>query len=522
MKTMKIVTADEIKLLDRKATSEFKIPSLLLMENAARGLIDHIEATFGPVKSKRIVILAGRGNNGGDGLAAARHLRMRGAEAIVYLLSPIEKVEGDAKTSLDIWIETGGLLEVVGSFSWEGLKEDLQKSDMIIDALLGTGLSHPVEGNYAEAIAAINNARRRVISIDIPSGISSDTGEMLGIAVEADTTFVIALPKRGLFARAGLEHCGKWKVIDIGLPPALIDRSGINVDLITPTMMQDLPPRRTRGMHKGTMGHLLLIAGSVGTLGAAQMASLAAMRCGTGLVTVALPATVAASNVPFPMEVMTLPLPETNEGTLSLASEKKLLQGIEGKTAIAVGPGLSCHPETQHLVRNLIRQVSIPMIIDADGLNAIATDLSILKEKRSNLILTPHPGEMGRLMDTTADNIQSDRFKIAEEFSKKWGVVLVLKGAHTIVATPDGLLRVNSTGNPTMATAGVGDALTGVIAGFVAQGIAPQDAATLGVYLHGLAGDLAAEATGEGSLITSDLIGKIPKAIATHLGKGHA
>ncbi len=519
---MKIVTTDEIKSLDRNATETFKIPSLLLMENAARGLIDHIEAAFGPVKGKRIVILAGRGNNGGDGLAAARHLRMRGAEAIVYLLSPIEKVEGDARTSLDIWIATDGLLEVVGSFSWGDLKKDLHKSDLVIDALLGTGLSHPVEGDYAEAIAAINGARRPVISVDIPSGISSDTGALLGIAVRADMTFAIALPKRGHFVRAGLEHSGVWEVIDIGFPPALIDRAGMSIDLLTSNMVQDLPPRRTKGMHKGIMGHLLLVAGSVGTLGAAQMASLAAMRSGTGLVTVALPATVAASNVPFPMEVMTLPLPETNEGTLSLASEKKLLQGIEGKTAIAIGPGLSRHPETQHLVRNLIRQVSVPMIIDADGINAIAPDISILKEKKSTLILTPHPGEMGRLMGTNADAVQSDRFKIAKEFAKKWEIILVLKGAHTIVATPDGLLRVNNNGNPTMATAGVGDALTGMIAGLVAQGIAPPDAATLGVYLHGLAGDLAAKVLGEGSLITSDLIGKIPEAIATHLGKGNA
>ncbi|MFQ5580467.1 MAG: NAD(P)H-hydrate dehydratase [Nitrospiria bacterium] len=516
---MKIVTADEVKDLDRKATSAFKIPSLLLMENAARGLIDRLEAASGPVKQKRIVILAGCGNNGGDGLAAARHLRMRGAEAIIYLLSPIEKVAGDARISLDIWIETDGLLEVIGSFSWEGLKEDLRKSDLVIDALLGTGLSHPVEGNYAEAISVINGSGKTVISVDIPSGISSDTGEALGIAVKADMTFIIALPKRGHFIQDGLEHCGKWEVIDIGFPPALIDQAGIKTKLITQKMMRAFPPRRTRGVHKGDMGHLLLIAGSLGTLGAAQMASLAALRSGTGLVTVALPATVTASNVPFPMEVMTLPLPETNEGTLSLASEKKLLQGIEGKTAIAVGPGLSRHPETQHLVRNLIPQVSIPMVIDADGLNAIAPELSILKEKRSELILTPHPGEMGRLMETNSSDVQSKRFKIAEEFAKKWGIVLVLKGAHTIVATPDGSLRVNNTGNPTMATAGVGDALTGMIGGFVAQGITSPDAATLGVYLHGLAGDLAVGVLGEGSLIASDLIGKIPEAIATHIGK---
>ncbi|MFQ5950197.1 MAG: NAD(P)H-hydrate dehydratase, partial [Nitrospiria bacterium] len=331
----------------------------------------------------------------------------------------------------------------------------------------------------------------------------------------------MALPKRGHFVQAGLEHRGKWEAIDIGFPPALIDQANIKVDLITPQMMKDLPPRRPKGIHKGTMGHLLLIAGSVGKRGAAQMAGLAAMRSGTGLVTIALPASVGTSGSPFPVEVMTLPLPETKEGTLSLAAEKKLLQGIAGKSAVAIGPGLSDHPETQHLVRNLIHQVSIPMVVDADGINAIASDPSTLERKQGTLILTPHPGEMGRLLGKEAGHIQRDRFNIAADFAKKWGVVLVLKGAHTIVAAPDGSLRVNNTGNPAMATAGVGDALTGMIAGWVAQGITPWDAATLGIYLHGLAGDLAEEALGEGSLMASDLIGKIPEAISTHSRMGN-
>lgn len=509
---MKIVTADEMKSLDRRATTEFGIPSLLLMENAARGLVDAIETAYGPLLRKKIVILAGRGNNGGDGLAAARHLRMRGAEAGIYLLSPIDKVGGDAKTSLDIWIKTGGALSVVGNFKWPRLAEALAESDLIVDALLGTGLSHPVTGEYAKAIDLINRSGKPVVAVDIPSGISADTGETLGISVKAQLTATMALPKRGHFIREGLEQRGKLRIVDIGFPTALIDSAGIKAELITPSMLEGLPPPRPKGIHKGTLGHLLVIAGSVGKRGAAQMTGLSAMRSGTGLVTIAVPESIEPGLAPL-MEAMTLPLPETADGTVALAAEKTLLAAMEGKEAVAIGPGLSQNAETQRLVRSLIAEVSLPMVIDADGINAVAADLSVLKKKKGPLILTPHPGEMGRLLGAKADAVQKDRFNLAAGFAGKWGVFLVLKGAHTIIAAPDGALWVNRTGNPGMATAGIGDALTGMIGGFLAQGLTAEKAATLGIYLHGLAGDLAAAERGEAGLITSDLIGKIPQAI---------
>ena len=509
---MKIVTTEEMKRLDRRATSDFGIPSLLLMENAARGLVDQIEAAYAPLRGKKFVILAGRGNNGGDGLAAARHLRSRGGEVRIYLLSPVEKITGDAKTSLDIWLQSGGPLAVIGSFKWPRLAEDLSESDLIIDALLGTGLSHPVEGDYARAIDSINRSGRIVIAVDLPSGISADTGEKLGTAVRADMTLTMALPKRGHFVQAGLEHRGKLRVVDLGFPPALIESANLKVALITAAMLEGLPPRRAKGIHKGTLGHLLVVAGSVGKRGAAQMTGLAAMRSGTGLVTIALPQSLDPSLASL-MEAMSLPLPETAEGTLALEGEKLLLTALEGKNAVAIGPGLSQNSETQRLVRNLIAEVRLPMVVDADGINAVAADLSILKKKRGPLILTPHPGEMGRLLGKGADFVQKDRFNLTADFAEKWEVFVVLKGAHTLIAAPDRSLWVNHTGNPGMATAGIGDALTGMIGGFLAQGMNPKEAATLGIYLHGLAGDLAAAERGEAGLITSDLIGKIPQAI---------
>ncbi|MBI3803193.1 MAG: NAD(P)H-hydrate dehydratase [Nitrospirae bacterium] len=517
---MKIVTAEEMKQLDRKATTDYAIPSLLLMENAARGLVDEIERTIAPVRGKRVLILAGRGNNGGDGIAAARHFRMRGGAATVYLLSPIEKVTGDARISLDIWMQSGGALQVIGSFRWNHLVRELAESDLIIDALLGTGLSHPVEGDFAKAITLMNQSEglhpavRPIVAIDIPSGISADTGEILGTAVKADFTFTMALPKRGHYLQEGLEYRGKLGIVDIGFPPALIEAAKIPIDLITPAQLIGFPPPRPRGAHKGTAGHLLIIAGSLGKKGAALLSSRAALRCGAGLVTVALPKSIDPATAGL-LEAMTFPLPETEEGTISLASEKRLADAIEGKEGVAIGPGLSQNEETQRLIRTVVAETAQPIVVDADGLNALAGDLSVLKRRKTPAILTPHPGEMGRLTGKSAAEIQKERFTVAAAFAEQWNAIVVLKGAHTLIAAPDGSVRVNNTGNPGMATAGMGDALTGMIGAWLAQGVAPLDAATWGVALHGHAGDLAAAARGEIGLITSDLIEKIPEAIQT-------
>jgi NAD(P)H-hydrate epimerase len=507
--------------LDRRATSDFKIPSLLLMERAARGLADRIETARVSVRDKRILILAGCGNNGGDGLAAARHLEMRGAKVTVYLLSVPEQVRGDTRIFLDIWTQDGGELHAMhnaGPAKWRGLREALGRCDLIVDALLGTGLTRPVTGDYARAITLIREARqseRWVISVDIPSGISADTGEAMGTAVVADETVAMALPKRGHFTGAGLEHCGALSVVDLGFPPALIAQAGIPVDLMTRTDFEDLLPPRSKGAHKGNFGHLLVIAGSAGKGGAAQMAALAALRSGAGLVTCAMPQSLSGR---FPMEIMTLPLPETEAGALSPLSEKEIFQAVEGKQALAVGPGLSLHP--QQLVRNIIAQTTMPMVIDADAIHAVAKDPSVLKRK-GPVILTPHPKEMGSLLGRETASVQKDRFAAASDFAQKWGVYVVLKGAHTLIAAPDGRIRINSTGNPGMATAGTGDLLTGMMGAFLAQGIPPLEAASGAVYLHGLAGDMAKQARGEVGLIASDLLENIP-AVMTQIRQGES
>jgi len=513
---MNIVTAAEMKSLDRKATSKYKIPSLLLMENAASGLVDRIEHLYFPVAGKRLTIVAGRGNNGGDGLAAARHLRMRGASVVIYLLSSSARVTGDARVSLEIWQKTGGVLHEKDAFSLTKLEADLKESDLVLDAMLGTGLSHPITGLYAEVIAVMNQYGKTLVSVDIPSGISADTGEIFGAAIKADTTLTMALPKRGHFVQEGLTHCGVLKVVDIGLPPELIEDAHIDVSLITPEHIKELIPAQDKDAHKGRMGHLLVLAGALGKSGAARLTSLAALRSGAGLVTTVLPESIEQTVSSQTMEIMTVPLPESDEGTVALSAEKTLSSIIKGKKSLAIGPGLSQDQETQHLVLRLISTVVLPMVIDADGINAVAVDLSILKQKKGALILTPHPGEMGRLLGMSAAEVQKDRFNISVEFAKVWGVILVLKGPHTLVASPDGEIWVNSTGNPGMATAGVGDALTGVIGAWLARGLAPLDAAVLGVALHGYAGDLAAEEKGESGLIASDLINKIPDAILAY------
>ncbi len=514
---MKVVTAAEMKVLDERASSRYKIPSLLLMENAARGMVDAIEESYGAVKGKQVSILAGRGNNGGDGLAAARHLRMRGALVGVYLFSPEALVRGDAKIFLEIWQECGGALRVEGAFTLEQLATDLSKSDLVMDAFLGTGLSKAITGRYPEIFEVINRCAKTVIACDIPSGVSADTGEILGTAIKADATMTMAMPKRGHFMQAGLSHCGTLHVIDIGFPEALIEESGLNVSLITPHSLKGLLRPRIKGVHKGTMGHLLVLAGSSGKAGAAQMTTLSALRVGTGLVSTALPKSIEKGFSYHTMEAMTLPLPETKSGSIAMRAEKQLIEAAAGKTALAFGPGLSQHPDSQHLVLKLISSVSVPIVIDADGINAVAVELATLKKKRGPLVLTPHPGEMGRLIGKSAADVQKDRFNIAAEFAKRWDVILILKGAHTIVALPDGRRWVNNTGNPGMATAGMGDALTGMIAGFIAQGLAPEDAARLAVFLHGRAGDLAADLRGKAGLLTSDLIDQIPQAMVGYL-----
>jgi len=508
---MKVVTRDEIRRIDKRAIEEYGISGLILMENAGLQVSLEILEHYSPLAQKRVAIIAGKGNNGGDGFVVARHLYNRGIRVEVYLIGESTEIKGDARVNLDILKKIGiPLYERVTS---NDLSAPLRYTDIIVDAIFGTGLSSEIKNPYSDVINAINSSRKPVVSIDVPSGVDSDTGEILGVAVKADITVTFALPKRGLLVFPGAEYAGILKIGDIGIPKRIIGEEDIRVNLLTRDEVRaSLPPRRPDS-YKTSFGHLLVMAGSPGKTGAAAMTSLSALRVGAGLVTLATPKSLNEIFESKLTEVMTLPLPETDDLTISDKAEEIIYQILPKMAVIAIGPGLSIHPETTRVVRHLVKRSEIPMVIDADGINALIGHLDILKEAKAPLILTPHPGEMARLLGITPKDIQKDRIGIAQRFAKENRVFLVLKGARTIISDPHGDIFINPTGNPGMATAGTGDVLTGMISGLIAQGMEPLTAAKTGVYLHGLTGDISAEEFGEMGMIAGDMIERIPKAI---------
>ena len=516
---MIVITSQEMRQLDHRTVEDFHVPISALMENAGLRLVEEIEKRWGPVSGKTIAVIAGKGNNGGDGLVAARHLRDRSAQASVYLTVSPESIQGEARKNLDRFRLSSGPIHLLHEKGHVDLAAELSKSDLIIDALLGTGLSSTVSGLTADTITAINTSGKPVLAVDIPSGIHGDTGHVMGVAVKAVVTVTFALPKRGLLMGAGVEHAGQISVCDIGIPQDLIRQIPSKLHWQTSSEIALLLKHRAMNSHKGSFGHVLVIAGSAGKGGAAVMASLSALRVGAGVVTLAIPSGLEAALPDRPSEIMTLPLPETSDKTLGNAALEPLLKFSQDKNVAAIGPGLSTHPETTLMVHALITRLSIPMVIDADGLNALVGHLDLLKEARVPIVLTPHPGEMARLTGTSSQTVQANRLDIASDFVRQHPVTLVLKGARTLIADQTGILTINSTGNPGMATAGTGDVLTGIIAGLIGQGYPPGIAAALGAYLHGLAGDMAAVDIGGIGLLAGDLIHRIPAAITKGLGQ---
>ena len=510
---MKIVTAEEMRGLDRKAVDTYSIPVLVLMEQAGMGVVREMDDRFGDLSRKAVVILAGKGHNGGDGMVVARHLLQRGSDVKVFLAFPSNAATGEAKTQLDMYRKLGGWLADPSGFDRSAFQTALAATDIVVDALVGTGLSNPISGLASDLVADINAARRPVVAIDLPSGISADTGEVLGAAVRADLTVTFALPKRGHFLAPGAEHSGDVRVVDIGIAKKAIDQAPVMLSLFMPDDAAAKVPRRPKEGHKGTFGHVFVVAGSLGHGGAAILTSRAVLRVGAGLATLAGPESLLRGGENRPAEIMTLPLSETAEQSLAARALDSLLTASKNATVFAIGPGLSTHPETQVLIRELVAQLSVPMVIDADGLNALVDHLDPLRRPHAPMVLTPHPGEMGRLTRLGSREVQKRRIELATEFAVAHRVVLVLKGAKTVVATPDGRATINPTGNAGMATAGTGDVLTGAIAGLLAQGLSVEDAARLGVYLHGLAGDLLADERGERGMMAGDLVDRIPDAM---------
>jgi len=510
---MKVVSREEMRELDRRTIEEIGISGLVLMENAGRGAAQIIKKRFGPEKRK-VAIFCGRGNNGGDGFVVARYLKNWGWPVRVYLLSEKEKITGDAKANMEIWLKMGGeLREIIEEKDLWSIKEEFYQFDLIIDALLGTGLKDEVKGILKEAIIVINALGKPIVAIDIPSGIDATSGKILGVAIKATLTITFGLPKIGQLIHPGLEYTGELFVVDISIPQFLVEEMNLKHTLLDPQEL-DLSPLKPRPLdtHKLTYGHLLILAGSVGKTGAAAMTGEAALKMGTGLVTLGVPKNLNPILEVKLTEVMTYPLSD-KEGVFSEEALKEVLELLPGKTALAIGPGIGTERGAKRLTLELLKLSHVPIVIDADGINCLIGELEVLKSKKAPVILTPHPGEMARLLGISPKEVQGQRIELSREFAESYGVILVLKGSRTVIAEPGGHVFINPTGNPGMASGGTGDILTGMIGGLLAQGVNPLEAAKLGVYLHGLAGDLAKEEMGEVCLVATDLLRYLPQTV---------
>lgn len=509
-----VVTADQMRELDRRATEEYGIPSLLLMENAGLQAVLELERVFPLLTQRHVAIVCGKGNNGGDGFVVARHLFNRKVAVKVLLLARRTEIKGDARTNLEIIQKLGvPISEVTTSQALEARLGAIEEADVVVDAILGTGTAGPARGLFVEAIELLNQSGKPIAALDIPSGLNSDEGNSPGPCVNAVLTVTFGLPKRCLILYPAASFAGRVVTVDIGLPGPLLSDSVLDVSLVeTGDVVGALPPRDPNA-NKGTYGHALVLAGSPGKTGAAGMCAFSALRIGAGLVTLALPESLNDAMEAKLTEVMTEPLPETVERTVAFAALDRVLELMKGKRVVAIGPGLSIHPETAELVRAVVNTAKAQIVVDADGINALGPNLEMLRNLALPPILTPHPGELARLLGIDRDEIVRNRIPIAQKVATSFGVYLVLKGARTLIAGPDGRVAINMTGNAGMATGGTGDVLTGLIAGLIAQGVNADMAAKAAVYLHGVAGDLAADAVGQEAMVASDLMMQIPEAI---------
>ncbi len=518
---MKLVTASQMRNIDQKTIQGVGIPGLELMEKAGEGTARVAREMLGEPEGKVVAIFCGAGNNGGDGFVVGRFLSQWGAQVGLLLTAKKSALKGDAKTNMERAV--GLDLPIREILSGKQIPSQI-KADLIVDALFGTGFQGEIEGYIGDLVELINSSGISVLAVDIPSGLHADTGEYKGSCIQADRTATMALPKIGHFFFPGKEISGRVSVVDIGVPPKVVEEENISLNLITGEEVRQLIPKRQGDAYKGTCGRVVLVAGSTGLTGAACLASLSSLRAGAGMAILGIPSSLNAILETKLTEVMTKPLPDVRKkGALALRGLGEIRELLKWGDCCAIGPGLGQHFETLELVRRLVSKLDMPAVIDADGLNALAKDTSILKECKAPLILTPHIGELSRLNGVPIADIAQDRIKHASYFAKEYNCVLVLKGAPTIISEPGGQTYVNPTGNAGMATAGSGDVLTGIIAGLLAQKLMqPEgremqkvvlDSALAGVYIHGLTGDLAKQEKGEMGMIAGDMMEKIPAAL---------
>lgn len=509
----KVVTASEMQKVDRAAIEEFGIPGLVLMENAGLAAASLIHENVADLLEKKVVIVCGKGNNGGDGFVIARHLFIDGVQVSVLLIGKRRQLKSDARINADSAFKMGIPIYEITEKNLQAQSHLLRHCHIIVDALFGTGLSKPVSGIYEKVIKKINAAGKYVVAVDIPSGVDSDSGHLIGPHIKADITAALALLKRSHLLFPAADSMGEVQILDISIPPAAIEKQNIPVAWMEFEDVQTLLPKRPANTHKGDFGHTLVIAGSRGKGGAAGLTGLAALRSGVGLVTLAVPESCHQALEFNPLETMTVGLAETKSGCISTRAIDSILESLKGKNALAIGPGLSTDKETVQLLEALLPQVECPLVIDADGINALGKSGKILDQIRAETVLTPHPKEMSRLSGWSINDILDHRIERARDFALEHEVTLLLKGARTLIAYPDGTTLVNPTGNPGMATAGAGDVLTGLIAGLVSQGLSVPSATAAGAFIHGMAGDLYSEANHEIPLIAGDLLDRIPEAL---------
>jgi NAD(P)H-hydrate epimerase len=515
---MEVLTGQQMRNVDRRTIEEMGIDGILLMESAGQGVATALIEDRAVELAHGLLIVCGKGNNGGDGFVVGRHLKRLGYSPRILLLARAEDIRGDAAVNLRAARASGlEVEEVADEASWRAARSTVEQNGLVLDAILGTGIQGGARGLAATVIKDLNASTVPVVALDIPSGLDADSTEVPGVVLGAEHTYTLCRPKLPIVVGAASLHAGSWSVIPIGVPDDAVRREQVEIEWLDATAARPLLPERDAEAHKGTFGHLLAVAGSRGKSGAAVLAGLAALRSGVGLMTVAVPRGSLQAVASAQAELMTEPLTETSAGTLASGAASRALRLLRDRDALAVGPGLGTSKETRQAVLSLLARRSCPAVADADALNILASEKKItpalLASRRLPLVLTPHPGEAARLLRGTTAKIQADRLAAVRRIARQTGAIVVLKGHRTLVGDPAGRIAVNSSGNPGMATAGTGDVLTGMIGAFLARGLEAWDAARLAVFVHGDAGDRAAALMGHDGLIAGDLLSKIPDSM---------
>jgi ADP-dependent NAD(P)H-hydrate dehydratase / NAD(P)H-hydrate epimerase len=516
---MRVLNATQMREAERVAIEEYGIPSIVLMENAGRHAVDALEAADASALDGPVAVLCGPGNNGGDGFVVARALDERGTDVKVYLLTPREAVSGDARTNLDILTRLEvPIADVLTEEMWARHAPDVAGCALVVDALFGTGLRGPLKGLVEQVVDEVNAFGVPILALDLPSGLSADSARIPGTCIRASMTVTFGAAKLPLVLAPAKEMVGDLVIAQIGLPPAAVDRvSGPRVSLLRPELMRTMIPFRSPDAHKGTCGRVTVIGGGRGKTGAAYLSAMGALRSGAGLVTVATPASNVAILAAMAPEYMTEPLDDGGDGRLSGRALEQVL--ALRQDVVACGPGLGVSNHVAACVRGLVEGSASPLVLDADALTVLAETPGVLRGRADRpVIITPHPGEMARLIGRSVAEVQADRLEVARAFAVDRGLFVVLKGRGTIVATPDGESFINPTGGAGLATGGTGDVLTGTIAGWLAQGLTPAEACCLGVFLHGRAGDLAEQSDGVRALLASDVLRHLGAALEELVG----